>query len=626
MHTAPGGPTSPTAYLGFTPPRNTPRLAGKIAALIAVCLVLCAAALTTPARAQDGTKLAFYTGHMDIFNVIARDGGLEMSIKEDVTGHGVLRSPEKSVLVVNKEAWSDQVVSYGVPASYTLPQSQDPKLLWPGWDTLQASPEFQSVRIVFDEVTGPGEVHIFQQGAFGGSQPLLEDGSTHLRSGSARLQAEPAHTHAYWTFAAAGTYTMKVHAESNGVKTDTHTYTWEVAPDGEVPNTIKAEPGVQLDEAGSGGSTSNGGGYKGNTEDFPILKSGRGPYQSQWLKSVLPGMFADQAPADQAPGQGAQQATAGDNGKASAASSPDNGTAHGIDKDSNAECRWVPGAKNSSGLGLVPLIRDDRQSPPAWRSPDNLPFHLSEKSTATTTEQIGSIAAGTKVWMIGATQVHGVPWVGANTMNPSVMEKSTGEVTWSLTGFEGPGAMEVFTSGNFGKVVGDTWFGGSGTSASGAITIPRNTHVHPNWVFSAPGVYHLTITQTATLKDGTKVSAPARLTFNVGTGTGAEDGHFDLGAEIKAGAASGGSYQDAAGNPCTPGAADTAGSNAAGEGAVTPVSAGGAIGAADAGGQGRLASTGQSILLVPIAFLAVALAVLGASFLRYSRVSQRIHD
>ncbi|WP_308663134.1 choice-of-anchor M domain-containing protein [uncultured Actinobaculum sp.] len=77
--------------------------------------------------------------------------------------------------------------------------------------------------------------------------------------------------------------------------------------------------------------------------------------------------------------------------------------------------------------------------------------------------------------------------------------------------------------------------GQQGASALGSHTIAANTHVHPNWVFTAPGEYKVNLTATATLKDGSKVSAPTTLTFNVGGAGNADDGHFDLGATIENG-------------------------------------------------------------------------------------------
>lgn len=206
-------------------------------------------------------------------------------------------------------------------------------------------------------------------------------------------------------------------------------------------------------------------------------------------------------------------------------------------------------------LAIVPKVKDDRVSPSKWYKFNEISFTIGDAGIAKLPAAIGGIPAGSKVWMIGSTQQSGVPWVGANTMSDTVMQETTGEVTWTLASFSGPGAMEVFTSGNFGTLVGEKWFSANGNSGSGSVTIPKNTHVHPNWVFSAPGIYRVGITQTATLKNGTKVSATDTLFFQVGAGNGAREGHFDIGSEIaKVGAKR--VWKDANGNPCNPGETD----------------------------------------------------------------------
>ncbi|MCS4484211.1 TIGR03773 family transporter-associated surface protein [Gleimia sp. 6138-11-ORH1] len=238
-------------------------------------------------------------------------------------------------------------------------------------------------------------------------------------------------------------------------------------------------------------------------------------------------------------------------------------------------------------LTIVPKVKDDRQSPSKWYNFNEISFTIGEAGVANLPQAVGTIPAGSKVWMIGSTQQKNVPWVGANTMSDTVMNETTGEVTWTLSSFSGPGAMEVFTSGNFGTLIGQKWFSANGNTGSGSVTIPKNTHVHPNWVFSAPGIYRVGITQTATLKDGTQVSGTDILFFQVGAGNGARDGHFDIGSEVtKAGAKR--VWKDAQGNPCTPTEADL-----------------------KAAGLANLAATGTNFLTLPLLVLGLGLGVFG---------------
>ena len=84
--------------------------------------------------------------------------------------------------------------------------------------------------------------------------------------------------------------------------------------------------------------------------------------------------------------------------------------------------------------------------------------------------------------MIGATQQAGVPWLGWSTQDPELLKQADGPVTMSLKGFDGPGSMSVFLSGNFGSA-GQKVF----TSRGGSFQVPLNTHQHSNWVFTAEG-------------------------------------------------------------------------------------------------------------------------------------------
>ena len=140
---------------------------------------------------------------------------------------------------------------------------------------------------------------------------------------------------------------------------------------------------------------------------------------------------------------------------------------------------------------------------------------VGDKANTTTPAGMEFIAkGGSKVWLIGATQVPGVPWLGVNTMHESIVSGTTGPVQMHLDKVSGPGKMAVFMSGTFGGGVGQRVFDNVGGPTS--YTVPANTHAHPNWVFTAPGHYVVTVTQTATTKAGKKVSATGTLHFAVG--------------------------------------------------------------------------------------------------------------
>ncbi|MBD3689676.1 TIGR03769 domain-containing protein [Nanchangia anserum] len=89
--------------------------------------------------------------------------------------------------------------------------------------------------------------------------------------------------------------------------------------------------------------------------------------------------------------------------------------------------------------------------------------------------------------------------------------------------------IAVFESGNLGTVVGNVWF----TKVGDTHQLPLHTHVHPNWIFPAAGTYRVTLSQSVPLKNGQVVSGKTTLTFIAGGSGTANDGHFDLGAELR---------------------------------------------------------------------------------------------
>ncbi|WP_158621531.1 choice-of-anchor M domain-containing protein [Streptomyces triticirhizae] len=191
--------------------------------------------------AERGEALVLDHGHIDAFNVLTEGGDLVLNLKEDVTGSHVAHAPEDVVLHVKPEAFTEEIPEGypGAPAGYLLPLTQDPNLIWPGWDTNGvAGGDHTDVEIDITSVEGPGEVFLYTTNTFGGAVPILEGGDLDL-PGTIR-EATPAHTHAQWTFTEPGTYTLTAEATATDPETgesltsDAATYTFAVgdAPDG----------------------------------------------------------------------------------------------------------------------------------------------------------------------------------------------------------------------------------------------------------------------------------------------------------------------------------------------------------------------------------------------------------
>lgn len=184
-------------------------------------------AVQTPAHAADfvdpsvigSDPIALETGHIDAFNPVAvGDGQLQLALKEDATGSGVLHTPESVTLVVKESALTSIPSGYpGAPEGYLLPLTQNPDLIWPGWDTMPAGAavgvtdlSVGRADIAISDVQGPGDVYVFSQSGFGALTSLLTHGGYQL-PGTIH-QDGLAHVHTNWVFTEPGTYTLRAQA------------------------------------------------------------------------------------------------------------------------------------------------------------------------------------------------------------------------------------------------------------------------------------------------------------------------------------------------------------------------------------------------------------------------------
>ena len=241
------------AYRGAWLVHGTRPAAAAVGALSLV--VLCAP--LSPARA-DGQ--VFDSGHVDAFYVTAPEGQLTLGLKEDITGSGVTHPGDDVTLRVSEDAWNDAtegVSGIGTP-TYYLPQTQDSALLWPGWDTQPAqSAGYTDVDFEFVEVTGPGDIFVFETAGFGDVQPVTNAGEMDLVSGDVINQAYPAHRHVNWAFTDPGVYTMTVQAVSNGDASNQVTYTWDVGDGEAAPRDNDAERSTEGSSEGTAQGTAD---------------------------------------------------------------------------------------------------------------------------------------------------------------------------------------------------------------------------------------------------------------------------------------------------------------------------------------------------------------------------------
>jgi len=139
-------------------------------------------------------------------------------------------------------------------------------------------------------------------------------------------------------------------------------------------------------------------------------------------------------------------------------------------------------------------------------------FHVDDDSTLLVPAGFEFIGpSGSTVWLApetnpGSTQL----WPGFSTESVPVGGVDGDRTTFTLTGFSGPGDLELYTGGGTSPIT-RFWSSDEGIAS---FTLGR-THTHANWAFTAAGTYRLAVEASAT-RGGAPVSASAVYTFVVG--------------------------------------------------------------------------------------------------------------
>ncbi|MFY1692930.1 choice-of-anchor M domain-containing protein [Plantactinospora sp. WMMB782] len=198
--------------------RNPKRLAAAAGAAV-VCLGGLLLPGATPALAQE--KVVLSTGHTDAVDVHYEDGELVLKVHDDTVEPSVTRDPADVTFQVLPEAAVEvpDLPAYAFlgPAGSTiwmLPMTQEPNLLWPGWNTTTLrSGVFQGdkVRLSLVEVAGPGRVSVFMTDPIG--QPLIKFRSDDGLPDAIDVPIST-HAHANWVFSALGSYTLTFQADA----------------------------------------------------------------------------------------------------------------------------------------------------------------------------------------------------------------------------------------------------------------------------------------------------------------------------------------------------------------------------------------------------------------------------
>ncbi|GAA1511605.1 TIGR03773 family transporter-associated surface protein [Nocardioides humi] len=464
-------------------------------------------------------------GHFD-YGVQVAGGQAVSRVKDDRTSPATWRDPATMLFEVGEPARQQvpdnpALAFLGTAGStiWTIGQVQADGVPWLGWNTQHESAIANiqgGTTWRLDSVEGPGRLFVYQTGSFGSISPVLG-----TADGWPRSTVIPANTHAHgnWSFTEPGVYRVRTthlaRLTSGQDVTSTGTLTFRVGP------CAQQAPGP-ADGAGAGdsGSGGKGGGKtKGEKQEKQTAETGAdapAPVPAREPSACVP------APR----GQGGASPS-GSSGSADPATPTTPQAAQTAVSDGHFDFGSV-----IEGTALQARVKDDRTQPPSWVEPESLRFVLGKAAE----QQVPAGSAysflgepGAPIWLIPQTQVSGVPWLGWNTQHETVRQQVSGSVRYRLDGVSGPGELAVYLTDSFGGV-GQKVFGNA-TGFPRSFDVPLNVHAHGNWVFTAPGTYQVTITQSATLTGGRSVSDQATLTFVVG-GSGSGGGGRSVGLTV----------------------------------------------------------------------------------------------
>ena len=164
---------------------------------------------------NEATEIS--VGHVDLGPRLI-DGQWRAGLRHDADGGAVWRDPNQTVLRVSDAAVMTAPDSADYPfladvagkPMYVVPQTQNPNVVWLGWNTQDPAVTAtidRGLTMRVGPVSGPGRAWLFLQSGTFGKPLLLADsaaapGDVWIDSGT--------HVHANWAFSAPGTYTATV--------------------------------------------------------------------------------------------------------------------------------------------------------------------------------------------------------------------------------------------------------------------------------------------------------------------------------------------------------------------------------------------------------------------------------
>ena len=503
---------------------------------------------------QSGATI-INSGHVDIASQI-ENGRLVTRIKDDTTGNSqpVFRKTGDTVLQIlpyAKTTVQSPAQSFIAAVGDTIWQvTETPQsgLLWPGWSTERVPLDATTggVNWKLNAVDGPGEVAVFANGA----QRVYFNTKDGITAADQFESPKNTHTHANWTFTAEGVYCMaweRTATSSTGQRlSDSFVTVFAV---GEVnvrdidPGKCFTEPAGKPDDGDRGKaptdlneSNANDVQVLGNDTSFTpgqlVTVQVGAAYAGDWVSAWIgqqwvgwahvgdSGAIQIRIPTDLKPGTHRLAVTDRDGGligwdsiSVVAAKAPPGGVSTpapdgqaAVQTRSAEQCvagvtilsaGHIDYASRIVGGKLESLIGDDTSGTKVYREPSGTVLWLKPE------------ARNGGVWQIPQTQNGNLVWLGWSTeaLNAG---NARGNVQWTINSIDGPGTVQVYTSGVFGGVQEMVFNNG------GSKNINLGVHAHANWDFSAEGMYRISTTQTVTLANGQRSSDTETLTIAVG--------------------------------------------------------------------------------------------------------------
>jgi len=185
-------------------------------------------------------------GHLDL-GVLYEDGAWDLHVhkefplpdEEFAPADAIIQLGPKSALPGGVPDTAAATSFFGAAGSplWILPKTQDPDLPFFGVGAEEMSPEdwVGSLTLKLEDVRGPGNVFVWDVGAFGELQPKMSSRDGYSPSDVLAVEAG-GHGHYFWAFSAPGDYEVSVsasgtHAVDGAVASEPVAYRFQVVPE-----------------------------------------------------------------------------------------------------------------------------------------------------------------------------------------------------------------------------------------------------------------------------------------------------------------------------------------------------------------------------------------------------------